>query len=111
MSLKELARNLRKNATDAELKLWQLLRKRQIGGFKFRRQVVIEPYIVDFVCFDKKLIIEVDGSQHQLQMHEDKLREEHLNKMGYNIIRFWNNEVLLKTEDVVERIYIELKIK
>ena len=57
MSLKDLARNLRKNSTDAEQKLWHFLRKRQICGYKFRRQVVIEPYIVDFVCFEKKLVV------------------------------------------------------
>ena len=67
MSLKELARSLRKNSTNAERKLWQCLRKRQIGGYKFRRQLVIEPYIVDFVCLEKKLIVELDGGQHLLQ--------------------------------------------
>ena len=80
MSLKELARNLRTNSTDAERKLWQVLRKRQIGGYKFRRQLVIEPYIVDFVCLEKKLIVELDGGQHLLQKNEDKLREEYLKK-------------------------------
>jgi len=108
MSLKELARNLRKNSTDAEKKLWQYLRKRQIGGYKFRRQVVIEPYIVDFICFEKKLIIELDGSQHILQKSEDKLREDCLKKKGYSILRFWNDDVLLIIESVTENIYTNL---
>ena len=105
MSLKDLARKLRKNPTDAERKLWQFLRKRQISGYKFRRQVVIEPYIVDFVCFEKKLVVELDGGQHLLQKNEDKLREEYLKKKGYSILRFWNDDVLLKTENVTEHIY------
>ena len=108
MSLKELARNLRANSTDAERKLWQFLRKRHMGGYKFRRQVVIEPYIADFVCFEKKLIVELDGSQHLLQKNEDELREEILKKKGYSILRFWNDEVLLKTESVTEKIYTKL---
>ena len=108
MSLKELARSLRKNSTNAERKLWQCLRKRQIGGYKFRRQLVIEPYIVDFVCLEKKLIVELDGGQHLLQKNEDKLREEYLKKKGYSILRFWNDEVLLKTESVTEKIYTKL---
>ena len=85
MSLKELARNLRKNSTDAERKLWHFLRKRQICHCKFRRQVVIDPYIVDFACFEKKLIVELDGGQHLLQKTEDKLREKYLKKKGYSI--------------------------
>ncbi len=105
MSLKELARNLRKNSTNAERKLWQCLRKRQIGGYKFRRQLVIEPYIVDFVCLEKKLIVELDGGQHLLQKNEDKLREEYLKKKGYRILRFWNDDVLLKTKNVTTHIY------
>lgn len=109
MSLKELARNLRKNSTDAEKKLWQFLRKRQICGCKFRRQVVIEPYVVDFVCFEEKLIIELDGGQHLLQKVEDEFREECLKKKGYSILRFWNDDVLLKTESVTEEIYNSLE--
>jgi len=105
MSLKELARNLRINSTDAERKLWQFLRKRQIGGYKFRRQVVIEPYIVDFACFENKLIIELDGGQHLLQKDEDKHREDVLKKKGYSVLRFWNDDVLLRTENVTEHIY------
>jgi very-short-patch-repair endonuclease len=105
MSLKDLARKLRKNSTDAEQKLWQFLRNRQISGYKFRRQVVIEPYIVDFVCFEKKLVVELDGGQHLLQKNEDKLREEYFKKKGYSILRFWNDGVLLKTENVTEHIY------
>ncbi len=104
MSLKELAKNLRKNSTDAERKLWQFLRNRQLQGYKFRRQVVIEPYIVDFVSFEKKLIIELDGSQHLSQKHEDKIREGYLRKKGYCVLRFWNDDVLSDTERVLQHI-------
>lgn len=109
MSLKELARNLRKNSTDAERKLWCFLRNRQIAGYKFRRQVVIEPYIVDFVCFEKKLIIELDGGHHLLQKDEVQLRDYSLKKKGYSILRFWNDDVLSKTESVTETIFNRLE--
>ncbi len=105
MSLKELAKNLRKNPTDAERKLWQSIRNRQIRGYKFRRQVVIEPYIVDFVSFEKKLIIELDGSQHILQKQKDEIRDEYLKNKGYRVLRFWDNDVFLNTEIVLQHIY------
>ena len=85
--------------------LWQYLRKRQIAGYKFRRQVVIEPYIVDFVCLEKKLIIELDGGQHLLMKIEDKFREGILKNKGFSVLRFWNDDILLRTKDVTEQIY------
>ena len=89
----ERARILRKNSTDAERKLWQHLRRYQINGYKFRRQHPIGPYVVDFVCFEKRLIIEVDGGQHAQQVEDDNARTEWLQSQGFQVLRFWNNQV------------------
>jgi very-short-patch-repair endonuclease len=91
------ASTLRKNMTDAELLLWRYLRKKQ-RGVKFRRQAQIGRY---FVCFSNRLIIEVDGGQHSEQVTADKQRQCWLEKEGYQILRFWNNEVLKETEAVL----------
>ena len=106
-----LAKILRKNMTDAERILWQRLRNRQLGGFKFRRQKPIGPYIVDFVCLEKKIIVEVDGGQHALNMGADTIREDSLKKKGYKTLRFWNHDVLRDTNSVLERILDGLKGK
>ena len=103
--IKTLARSLRKNQTDAERKLWSALRNRQIKNAKFRRQFVIEPYIVDFVCLDSKLIVELDGGQHAEQIDRDAARTEFLNKRGFKVLRFWNNEVFSEFNCVIEQIY------
>ncbi len=96
------ARALRKNSTDVENHLWYFLRSRNFNGYKFRRQYVIEPYIVDFICIRKKLIIELDGGQHEQAMNYDERRTRFLKARGYTILRFWNNEVLTETEGVLE---------
>ena len=90
--------------TDAELLLWQHLRNRQLGGYKFRRQKPIGPFIVYFICVEKHLIIEVDGGQHAEQLEADKKRTRFLEQNGYKVIRFWNNEVILKSESVLNEI-------
>ena len=97
-------RQLRKNMTDAERALWRHLRLRQFSGYKFRRQQPIVKYIVDFVCFEKKLIIEVDGSQHSEQADYDLIRDAWLEKEGFRILRFWDNQVLNETDGVKEMI-------
>ncbi len=107
-TLKQRARELRNNPTDAERHLWQHLRKRQINGYKFRRQEVLGTYIVDFVCFDPKLVIELDGGQHAEQGAYDNKRTEYLNKLGYRVMRFWNDEILKETEAALEKIYNSL---
>ena len=94
------ARELRKDPTAAERALWKCLRLRQISGYKFRRQQPIGLYIRDFVCFEKKLIIEVDGGQHSQQIVEDSKRTAWLTDQGFSVLRFWNNEVLEATEAV-----------
>ena len=106
---KENARHLRKNLTDAEQHLWRALRLRQILGVKFRRQHLIGPYIADFVCIERKLIIEVDGGQHAEQIAEDKARTAWLAAQGYRVMRFWNNEVLQNMDGVLEVIRREVE--
>ncbi|GBE35111.1 hypothetical protein BMS3Bbin06_01647 [bacterium BMS3Bbin06] len=101
LKLTHLSRNLRKRETDAERLLWQHIRSKQIDGFKFRRQQCIGRYIVDFVCFERKAVIEVDGGQHS-EERADKARDRWLNKEGFQVLRFWNNEVLLNLKGVLE---------
>lgn len=105
------ARNLRKNMTEQERKLWQFLRKKSIDGLKFRRQYPIGNYIVDFICNEKKLIIEVDGGQHNEAQNiaYDKERTEFLESKGYKIIRFWNSDIDNNIEGVYQEILRNLK--
>ena len=76
-----------------------------ISGAKFRRQCVIEPYIVDFVCIDKKLVVELDGSQHAEKIEDDAARTRILRQQGYTVLRFWNNDVLNQCDTVLEKIH------
>ena len=108
-TIQQLARNLRNAPTDAEHLLWQHLRKRQMLGHKFRRQQVFGQYIVDFVCIDAKLIIELDGGQHMEQQQADAQRTEYLETSGYHVMRFWNHQVFIELNSVKEEIarYLE----
>src|SRR5581483_5137774 len=101
---KQRARALRKNMAEAERKLWGRLRGQQLG-IRFRRQVVLGRYIVDFVCLDPKIIIEVDGSQHADDIHYDELRTKWLESLGYRVLRYWNNEVLQQLDTVLDAIW------
>ena len=103
------ARVLRKNMTDTERCLWSRLKRRQINGYKFRRQFPIGAYIADFICLEARLIIEVDGGQHAEQTEKDKLRDKWLVSQNFHVLRFWNNEVLQETDAVVEAIVQALK--
>jgi adenine-specific DNA-methyltransferase len=107
--VKDFARDLRQQASDVEQALWQRLRNRQILNAKFRRQHPIPPYVVDFVCLDKKLIIEADGGQHAERQTYDERRTAFLEEQGFRVLRFWNNEVLIETETVLEVIFRALK--
>ena len=100
------ARELRQKHTDAEKALWMKLRNRQLEGVKFRRQQPIGSYIVDFASFERSLIIEIDGGQHNEDRTKgrDEERTIRLEERGYRIIRFWNNEVLTNPEGVLEKI-------
>jgi very-short-patch-repair endonuclease len=99
------ARELRSGATDAERRLWDRLRQRQLKGFRFRRQHPIDHYIVDFACIEAKLIVELDGSHHLDQAEADRRRTHDLEQLGYRVIRFWNDDVLLRTDDVANTIF------
>jgi very-short-patch-repair endonuclease len=101
-----LARNLRRKQTDAERKMWRVLRGRQFENSKFRRQEPIGQYIVDFVSLERQLIIEIDGGQHnqQPEIKKDEIRTKWLEKKGFKVIRFWNTDVLLTIEGVAIRI-------
>jgi very-short-patch-repair endonuclease len=98
------ARTLRRQSSDAESVLWRHLRARRLMGYKFRRQVVIEPYIVDFVCLEAGLIIEADGGQHSAQQSYDAMRTIRLESMGYRVMRFWNHEVMGELQGVLDQI-------
>jgi very-short-patch-repair endonuclease len=96
-----IAKALRKKLTNTERLLWKHLRAKQIEGNKFRRQEPISRYIVDFVCHEKRIVIEVDGSQHSLDKATDKERDAWLREQGYVVVRFWSNEVLENIEGVL----------
>lgn len=91
----EKAKELRKNMTPQERKLWNILRNHQFYGYEIRRQYPIDKYIVDFICRNKKIIIEIDGGQHneKYTLEYDKKRSADLGKLGYKVIRFWNNDI------------------
>jgi len=104
-SQRSFARQMRKAPTEAERKLWRHLRHRlPLLGSHFRRQVQIGPYIADLVSHKLKLVIEIDGGQHALQPVKDEARTRRLQDDGYRVLRFWNNEVLLNVEGVLEEI-------
>jgi very-short-patch-repair endonuclease len=97
-------RSLRQNTTDAEKHLWHFLRARRFNNYKFRRQHLVYPYVVDFICLKKGLIIECDGGQHQEQQEYDEKRHQFLVSRGYKVLRFWNNTILRETSMVLEMI-------
>jgi very-short-patch-repair endonuclease len=101
------ALDLRRNATDAERKLWLALRNRQLDGLKFRRQQSIGPYIVDFICHEARLVIELDGGQHAGR--DETARTKRIEADGYRIARFWNNDVLGNIDGVLLNIREELR--
>lgn len=103
------SRQLRRNATKAEQTLWTHLRNRQIANAKFRRQIPVDRYIVDFICEQRKVIIEIDGGQHQQQIAHDQQRTAALEAYGYIVLRYWNNEVLSNVEGVLQEIEDALK--
>jgi very-short-patch-repair endonuclease len=96
--------SLRKHPTEAERLLWRHLRLRQLGGWKFRRQQPVGSYIVDFVCLEKRLIVEVDGGHHAVQVEKDARRAAWLEAEGFRLLRFWNTDVLRDVTIVQETI-------
>ena len=105
----KLAKALRTNQTDAEMKVWQALRASRLLSYKFRRQVPIGDFIVDFVCFEKKLIVEIDGGQH-LDNKSDLVRDAKLKAQDYRVLRFWNNEIIENLDGVLAVILQHLRM-
>ena len=102
--LTNLAKTLRKRSTDAELILWQRIKARRLEGIKFRRQQPIEDFIVDFLSFENRIIIELDGGQHVEDRQKDRERDKLLTQAGFKVLRFWNNEIFENLDGVLERI-------
>jgi len=95
--------------TGAEQRLWRELRWRRLDGCRFRKQAPIGPYIVDFVCFERKLVIELDGAQHDQRIDQDRLRTEWLNRHNFRVLRFANYRVFEELDSVLESIWIALR--
>jgi very-short-patch-repair endonuclease len=104
----ERARGLRRSLTKQEFLLWRRLRNRQLEGFKFVRQEPVGPYYADFACRERRLIVEVDGSQH-LESARDARRDKALVALGYRIVRVWNNDILRNIDGVLEMLLVELR--
>jgi very-short-patch-repair endonuclease len=106
--IRTFAKKMRREPTDAEAAMWRLLRDRRLLQFKFRRQVPFRNFILDFVCFDRHLVIEIDGSQHA-SSKRDSARDQLLASEGFRVARYWNNDVLLRPSAVLEDILIKLE--
>jgi very-short-patch-repair endonuclease len=106
-SISPHARPLRQRMTGAERTMWLQLRDRKLGGFKFKRQWTIGQHVVDFCCIERRLVVEIDGGQHNTEL--DALRSTVLNKAGYRIVRYWNNEVDENLEGVLTNLLAKLQ--
>jgi very-short-patch-repair endonuclease len=106
--LRKRAKEMRASQTPAEHRLWQILRAKRLAGYKFKRQLPIDHYIVDFVCLSHRLIVEADGGQHS-ESRRDRHRDEHLQAQGFRVLRFWNNEIFENEEGVLTSILGELQ--
>ncbi|MFA6112746.1 MAG: endonuclease domain-containing protein [Sphingomonas sp.] len=102
------AKHMRTNPTEAERALWQVLRNKRLAGWKFKRQQPIDPYIVDFICFAERLIVEADGSQH-VENAYDSRRDDWLRSQDFRLLRFWNNDILKNPEGVLTSILVALE--
>ena len=105
--LQQRAKWMRANPTDAERKIWSMVRAKRFADFKFKRQQVLFPYIVDFVCFEHRLIVEADGSQHADNRYDER-RDAFLRREGFTVLRFWNNDILGSAGGVFDSIYAAL---
>jgi len=108
MDIRENARQLRKDASEAEKCFWNHVRNRRLNGYKFKRQVPIGNYIADFLCESAALIVEIDGGQHMEQTGYDNVRTNYLQSQGYTVMRFWNNDVLTNIEGVLTALTLAL---
>ena len=100
---------MREAPTQAEELMWEQLRAKRLGGYKFRRQVPIEGFIADFACFASKLVVELDGEQHRDRAVYDEFRKRVINKSGYRVLRFWNHEIFEDLDGVLAVIRVELE--
>ena len=105
--IRSFAKHMRHTPTDAEAAMWRLLRHRQLARFKFRRQVPFQNYVLDFVCFERRLVIEVDGGQHSTCINDER-RDAALAAQGFRTVRYWNNDVLQNSSSVLEDIIAKL---
>ncbi len=105
---RDLARNLRKTMTASEQQLWERLRKRQLDGYRFRRQTPLGRYIVDFVCLEARLVIELDGSHHHEQQDYDRERDLWMQAQQFQVLRFWNHEITHYQDRVLQQILLAL---
>jgi len=105
--IRKFAKEMRRDPTEAEAAMWRLLRDRRLARFKFRRQVPFQNFILDFVCFEKRIVIEIDGSQHA-SSQLDAGRDAALMAEGFKIARYWNNDVLQRPAAVLEDIFAKL---
>ena len=105
----KFAKAMRHQPTNAEAIIWAALRGARLQGFKFKRQQPIGTYIVDFVCFECELVVEIDGGQHADDVSADQLRSKWLQSQGFRVLRFWNNEVIERKNDVLESIIRALR--
>jgi very-short-patch-repair endonuclease len=105
--LRKRAKSMRSEQTDAEHRLWQILRAKRLEGYKFKRQLPIDHYIVDFVCLRQRLIIEADGGQHS-ESTSDAKRDAYLKAQGFRVLRFWNDKIFNNEEGVLEAILAAL---
>ena len=108
--IRSFARGMRRSATDAETAMWHLLRDRRFSKVKFRRQFPFRDYILDFVCLERRLVVEIDGSQH-LDSRRDERRDAALAGQGFRVIRYWNNDVLQRRGAVLEDLFAKLELR
>ncbi len=101
---RDLARNLRKNMTTPEQQLWEALRKRQLDGYRFRRQTPLGRYIADFVCLEARLVIELDGNHHHDHQNYDRERDNWMQQQNFRVLRFWNHEIQHHQQTVIQQI-------
>ncbi|MDO4697345.1 MAG: DUF559 domain-containing protein [Pasteurellaceae bacterium] len=103
--LRQYAKELKSEMTEAEKLLWSKIRRKQLNGVKFCRQKIIGNYIVDFLSFERMLIIEIDGGQHACQISYDNARTLYLEQQGFRVIRFWNSDILFQIDNVMEQLW------
>jgi very-short-patch-repair endonuclease len=111
MNKKHFARQLRRESTDAERLLWRYLRGHRMAGCKFRRQEPIGPYVADFLCYERRLIVELDGGQHADRRTYDERRDAWLTEQGFRVLRFPDNYALKHTNGMLERIWRALEVE